>query len=105
MSDRRLHQVNRQANQLRIIGGRWRGRRIGFASVPGLRPTPDRVRETLFNWLGQDLAGATTLDLFAGAGGLTLGFELARREYLPVFAVEIEPAAARTYKSNFGCQV
>src|SRR5207302_283285 len=64
-------QANRQANQLRIIGGRWRGRRLGFSSIPGLRPTPDRVRETLFNWLGQDLAGATTLDLFAGSGVLT----------------------------------
>jgi 16S rRNA (guanine966-N2)-methyltransferase len=60
-----------QARQVRIIGGRWRGRRIGFSSVPGLRPTPDRVRETLFNWLGQDLAGAKTLDLFAGSGALT----------------------------------
>jgi 16S rRNA (guanine(966)-N(2))-methyltransferase RsmD len=60
-----------KAHQLRIIGGRWRGRRMGFSSVPGLRPTPDRVRETLFNWLGQDLAGAKTLDLFAGSGALT----------------------------------
>jgi 16S rRNA (guanine966-N2)-methyltransferase len=58
-------------HRLRIIGGRWRGRRIGFSSIPGLRPTPDRVRETLFNWLGQDLAGAKTLDLFAGSGALT----------------------------------
>jgi 16S rRNA (guanine966-N2)-methyltransferase len=71
MSRRSLPSANRQANQLRIIGGRWRGRRLGFPSVPGLRPTPDRVRETLFNWLGQDLAGATTLDLFAGSGALT----------------------------------
>jgi len=60
-----------KTNQIRIIGGRWRGRRIGFSSLPGLRPTPDRVRETLFNWLGQDLAGAKTLDLFAGSGALT----------------------------------
>ena len=60
-----------KAHQLRIIGGRWRGRRMGFSSVPGIRPTPDRVRETLFNWLGQDLAGAKTLDLFAGSGALT----------------------------------
>ena len=71
MSPRSLPQASRQANQLRIIGGRWRGRRLGFSSIPGLRPTPDRVRETLFNWLGQDLAGATTLDLFAGSGALT----------------------------------
>jgi 16S rRNA (guanine966-N2)-methyltransferase len=71
MPPRSLPPANRQANQVRIIGGRWRGRRLGFSSVPGLRPTPDRVRETLFNWLGQDLAGAKTLDLFAGSGALT----------------------------------
>jgi 16S rRNA (guanine966-N2)-methyltransferase len=71
MSPRSSLPANRQANQVRIIGGRWRGRRLVFSSVPGLRPTPDRVRETLFNWLGQDLAGATTLDLFAGSGALT----------------------------------
>ena len=57
---------------MRIIGGRHRGRTIPVLEVPGLRPTPDRVRETLFNWLGQDLSGATTLDLYAGTGALTL---------------------------------
>ncbi len=72
MSPRSARTADRHANKLRIIGGRWRGRRVGFPSVPGLRPTPDRVRETLFNWLGQDLAGAKTLDLFAGSGALTL---------------------------------
>jgi 16S rRNA (guanine966-N2)-methyltransferase len=72
MSPRSALTADRHANKLRIIGGRWRGRRVGFPSVPGLRPTPDRVRETLFNWLGQDLAGAKTLDLFAGSGALTL---------------------------------
>jgi 16S rRNA (guanine966-N2)-methyltransferase len=60
------------ANALRIIGGRWRGRKIHFPHVAELRPTPDRVRETLFNWLGQDLAGRTTLDPFAGSGALSL---------------------------------
>jgi len=60
------------AHRVRIIGGRHRGRRIAVADAPGLRPTPDRVRETLFNWLGQDLAGRTTLDLYAGTGALTL---------------------------------
>ena len=59
-------------NRVRIIGGRYRGRRVRVANVAGLRPTPDRVRETLFNWLGQDLSGASTLDLFAGTGVLTL---------------------------------
>jgi len=60
------------ANQIRIIGGHWRGRRVRFPPRQGVRPTPDRVRETLFNWLGQDLAGASTLDLFAGSGALSL---------------------------------
>jgi len=63
---------NRQANRVRIIGGRFRGRVIRFPSAVGLRPTPDRVRETVFNWLGQDLTGQSTLDLYAGSGALTL---------------------------------
>src|ERR1700751_5254777 len=60
------------ANEIRIIGGQWRGRRLRLPRVAGLRPTPDRVRETLFNWLGQDLTGLTTLDAFAGSGALSL---------------------------------
>jgi 16S rRNA (guanine966-N2)-methyltransferase len=60
------------ANRVRIIGGRFRGRVIRFPAAAGLRPTPDRVRETLFNWLGQDLTGRRTLDLYAGSGALTL---------------------------------
>jgi 16S rRNA (guanine966-N2)-methyltransferase len=59
------------ANEIRIIGGRWRGRRLRFPPAAGLRPTPDRVRETLFNWLGQDLTGRRTLDPFAGSGALS----------------------------------
>ncbi len=58
--------------QFRIIGGQWRGRRLYFPDRGGVRPTPDRVRETLFNWLGQALAGQHFLDLFAGAGALGL---------------------------------
>jgi 16S rRNA (guanine966-N2)-methyltransferase len=58
--------------QVRIIGGRHRGRIIRFPPAAELRPTPDRVRETLFNWLGQDLTGRTTLDLFCGTGALSL---------------------------------
>jgi len=61
-----------EANRVRIIGGRFRGRVIRFPAAAGLRPTPDRVRETLFNWLGQDLTGQRTLDLYAGSGALTL---------------------------------
>lgn len=61
-----------QENRFRIIGGEWRGRRVQFPRVPGIRPTPDRVRETLFNWLEPHLAGARCLDLFAGSGALGL---------------------------------
>lgn len=57
-------------NELRIIGGRWRSRKLRFPDAPGLRPTPDRVRETLFNWLRNDLDGARCLDLYAGSGAL-----------------------------------
>jgi 16S rRNA (guanine966-N2)-methyltransferase len=98
MSPRSSSPGHRQANQLRIIGGRWRGRRLGFSSVPGLRPTPDRVRETLFNWLGQDLAGAKTLDLFAGSGALTLE-ALSRGAVLGV-AVDHHAAVVRKLVAN-----
>ena len=64
-------------NRVRIIGGLWRSRLIAFPARAELRPTPDRVRETLFNWLGQDLTGRHCLDLFAGSGAL--GFEAASR--------------------------
>ncbi len=57
---------------LRIIGGQWRGRRLPFTAIEGLRPTPDRVRETLFNWLAPSLHGCRCLDLFAGSGALGL---------------------------------
>lgn len=60
------------ANLLRIVGGRWRSRRIRFADAEGLRPTPDRVRETLFNWLQFEIGGAVCLDAFAGSGALGL---------------------------------
>ena len=98
MSSRSSPLGHRRANQLRIIGGRWRGRRLGFSSVPGLRPTPDRVRETLFNWLGQDLAGAKTLDLFAGSGALTLE-ALSRGAVLGV-AVDNHAAVVRKLVAN-----
>ena len=58
--------------KLRIIGGEWRGRKLPIANVPGLRPTADRIRETLFNWLAAQVPGARCLDLFAGAGALGL---------------------------------
>jgi 16S rRNA (guanine966-N2)-methyltransferase len=67
----------RQGNAVRIIGGEFRSRLLHFPALPGLRPTPDRVRETLFNWLGQRLDGWSCLDAFAGSGAL--GFEAASR--------------------------
>ena len=81
-----------------------RSRLISFPDVPGLRPTPDRVRETLFNWLGQTLYGRTCLDLFAGSGAL--GFEAASRGAERVVMVEKNPAAIRALKENLeklGC--
>jgi 16S rRNA (guanine966-N2)-methyltransferase len=63
--------------QVRIIGGMWRGRKLKVPDLPGLRPTPDRVRETLFNWLQPVIAGAYCLDMFAGSGAL--GFEALSR--------------------------
>lgn len=80
-------------HRIRIIGGRHRGRLIPVPDAPGLRPTPDRVRETLFNWLGQDLTGARTLDLYAGTGALTLE-ALSRGAALAV-AVDRNPALVR----------
>ena len=80
-----------RAGEIRIIAGEYRGRRIKVAPRPGLRPTPDRVRETLFNWLGQWLDGQSCLDLFAGSGAL--GFEAASRGAPRVVMVESDGAA------------
>jgi len=75
-------------NEVRIIGGEWRGRRIAFAPVPALRPTPDRVRETLFNWLQPVVYGSRCLDLFSGSGAL--GLEALSRGAREVVFVEKE---------------
>jgi 16S rRNA (guanine966-N2)-methyltransferase len=85
-------------NRVRIIGGRHRGRLLRFPGVPGLRPTPDRVRETLFNWLGQDLAGRTTLEPYAGSGAMSLE-ALSRGATLAV-AVDRHPALVRALADN-----
>ena len=77
--------------RIRIIGGQYRSRLLRVAARPGLRPTPDRVRETLFNWLGQDLGGTACLDLFAGSGAL--GFEAASRGAARVVMVESDRMA------------
>lgn len=76
--------------EVRIIGGQWRRTRLAVAQRPGLRPTPDRVRETLFNWLGQDLQGWRCVDAFAGTGAL--GFEAASRGASQVRLVEQDAA-------------
>ena len=79
-----------QTHEVRIIGGQWKRTRLPVADKPGLRPTPDRVRETLFNWLGQDLSGWRCLDAFAGTGAL--GFEAASRGAKEVLLVEQDTA-------------
>ena len=76
--------------EVRIIGGQWRRTRLPVVDRPGLRPTPDRVRETLFNWLGQDLGGWVVADAFAGTGAL--GFEAASRGAAEVLMVEQDAA-------------
>jgi 16S rRNA (guanine966-N2)-methyltransferase len=78
--------------EVRIIGGEWRGRRLHFPQADSLRPTPDRVRETVFNWLQFELAGRRCLDLFAGSGAL--GFEALSRGAAEVVFVERDPRAA-----------
>ena len=83
---------------LRIIAGQWRGRRLSFPELPGLRPTPDRVRETLFNWLAPVLPGARCLDLFAGSGAL--GIEALSRGAVEVLFVERHPLAVRALREN-----
>jgi len=85
-------------NTVRIIGGTWRRRVLRFPDSTALRPTPDRVRETLFNWLGQDLAGLHCLDLFAGSGAL--GFEAASRGAGRVIMVESAAKVVESLKNN-----
>jgi 16S rRNA (guanine966-N2)-methyltransferase len=82
---------------LRIIGGSWRGRRLRFPAAALIRPTPDRVRETLFNWLGARIVGARCLDLFAGSGAL--GLEALSRGAGHVTFVERDAAAARALRA------
>jgi len=88
------------ANRVRIIGGVHRSRWLHFPTATGLRPTPDRVRETLFNWLGQDLTGTVCLDLFAGSGAL--GFEAASRGASSVVLVERDRAVSEALRANAG---
>jgi len=85
-------------SEVRIIGGQWKRSKLPVASKPGLRPTPDRVRETLFNWLGQELDGWRVLDAFAGSGAL--GFEAASRGAAEVLLLERDAELARSLKAS-----
>lgn len=99
------------AGQVRLIGGAWRGSKLPVPALSGLRPTSDRVRETLFNWLHGEIAGARALDLFAGTGAL--GFEAASRgagsvdlvESAPVAVEALRVAAARLGRDGSGGMV
>jgi 16S rRNA (guanine966-N2)-methyltransferase len=90
--------ADKHGGSLRIIGGRWRQRKLSFPDRPGLRPTPDRVRETLFNWLQADVPGSVCLDLFAGSGALAL--EAASRGALEVLMLEQDKAAVQALLRN-----
>ena len=87
-----------KSNQVRVIGGAWRSRRISFPDHEGLRPSADRVRETLFNWLGQELGGQSCLDLFAGSGAL--GFEALSRGAGRVVMVEKSRRVCEALRRN-----
>lgn len=90
--------ARKNAGKLRIIGGRWRSRLLPIVELPGLRPTTDRVRETLFNWLQADLPECCCLDLFAGSGAL--GFESASRGASKVVMLELQPEAYKKLCDN-----
>lgn len=88
----------RLPNQFRIVAGHWRGRRLRFPSLPGIRPSPERIRETLFNWLRERVAGARCLDLFAGSGAL--GLEALSRGAREVVFVDRERRAAAAIRDH-----
>ncbi len=98
MSPRSRPSATSRSSQVRIIGGQWRSRMISFGGEPGLRPTGNRIRETLFNWLQQELAGARVLDLFAGSGAL--GFEAASRGAERVWMIEYNRHSAARLREN-----
>ena len=98
--NRRSNKSNNKSGQFRIIGGQWKGRKLKFFEVEGLRPSLDRIRETLFNWLQTDIRGARCLDLFAGSGAI--GIEALSRGAASVDFVELNKKAARQLESNIG---
>ena len=89
---------NHTIGQCRIIAGKWRGRKLDVPDVEGLRPTPDRVRETVFNWLQPYIGSSRCLDLFAGCGAL--GFEAASRGAMNVTMVELNSRVAKQLQEN-----
>jgi 16S rRNA (guanine(966)-N(2))-methyltransferase RsmD len=97
--------ATRHPGEVRLIGGLWKRSKLAVPDRPGLRPTPDRVRETLFNWLGQDLTGWRVLDAFAGTGAL--GFEAASRGAAEVLLIEQDSALVASLlavKQRLGAQ-
>jgi len=90
--------VKTAPGEVRIIGGHWKRSKLSVPAKPGLRPTPDRVRETLFNWLGQDLSGLTCVDAFAGSGAL--GFEAASRGAKDVLLIEQDAQLVANLQSH-----
>ncbi len=87
-----------RAGSIRLISGQWRGRKLPVHDVEGLRPTTDRVKETLFNWLATEVRDSRCLDVFAGSG--SLGFEALSRYASYVMMIEQEPKAARQLQTN-----
>jgi 16S rRNA (guanine966-N2)-methyltransferase len=92
------NKAKQQSGVIQIIAGKWRGRKIHFPAVEGLRPTPNRIRETVFNWLQNTVGGAQCLDLFAGSG--VLGFEAASRGAEHVDLIEFDSLAIRSLQEN-----
>lgn len=93
-----IKRATHHLGEVRLIGGLYRGRKLPVADRPGLRPTPDRVRETLFNWLGQNLDGWRVLDAFAGTGAL--GFEAASRGAAEALLLEVDGALVASLRSS-----
>ncbi|WP_068994014.1 16S rRNA (guanine(966)-N(2))-methyltransferase RsmD [Kangiella sediminilitoris] len=96
---RSIKRVNK-SGQFRIIGGQWKGRKLKFIEVEGLRPSLDRIRETLFNWIQREVRGARCLDLFAGSGAI--GIEALSRGAAHVDFVELNKKASRQLETNLG---
>jgi len=99
-SARRTIKKPNKNGQFRVIGGQWKGRKLKFIEVEGLRPSLDRVRETLFNWLQSNIHGARCLDLFAGSGAI--GIEALSRGASHLDFVELNKKAVRQLETNLG---